>query len=195
MNRLLLITLFLVFTKAAFAQTGKDSVVYNLPVVNGKLTYTDSVNVKGHSKAALDTTLKKWFLGYFKYYRPDTSAKNKDPKSSLLEQAILEFRMSTSSLGLVKYKFYLYISIKVDTRDNAYNYKISDIFFSPESGTFRAIGYYQSSPDYLIDLYKQKHLGLGPSINMGRPKIREYLTRTNDAIQACIASLNKAMTN
>ncbi len=153
MNRLLLIILFLFFTKIAFSQSEKDTVVYNMPVVDGKLTYADSVKVSGHSKAILDTALKKWFLGYIKHCRPDTTAKNRDPKSSLLEQVALEFRMTNTSVGLVKYNFYLFMSIKVITRDSFYSYKITDIFFAPQKSFYRTVLVYQNNPDYLISVY------------------------------------------
>jgi hypothetical protein len=187
--------LLLLLTVHGFAQTGKDTVVYNLPTVNGHLVYTDSVTVKGHSKARLDTAAKQWFNSYFKYHQPDTLFNDKDPNRVVFSRAALQFRMATTSLALVKYNFYLIMVIKIDCKDGYYSYKIFDIYFIPGSALFRTIGYYQSSPDYLIDLYKRKHLGFEASIDMGRKKIREYLTQTNDAIRASIASLNKAMAN
>jgi Domain of unknown function (DUF4468) with TBP-like fold len=195
MNKYLFSVLFLFMSIAAFAQSDKDSVINSLPVVDGKLVYTDSVNVKNQSKAHLDSIAKKWFAGYFKYYRADTVSKDKDINSTILKQGALEFRMATTSLALVKYDFFLVITFKINCKDDYYTYKISDTYFMPKDRFFRVAIYYESSPDYLIGLYKQKHMGLGPSVNFGRKKIREYLTRTNNAIQACIASLNKAMTN
>jgi hypothetical protein len=195
MNRWSLILLLLLIANTIFAQKDKDSVVNNLPVVNGKLIYTDSITVKGHSRATLDNAAKKWLAAFFEYQRPDTLSKDKDTNSSVLSQGILKFRMTTTSLALVKYDFYLVITIKVDCKDNYYTYKIFDIFFVPKSRFFRAVIYYQDSPEYLIGLYHKKHLGLEPALDMGRKKIREYLTRVNDAITACISSLNKAMAN
>jgi len=196
MNRKLLIAiLFLLISKAGLAQNDKDTLVYNLPVVDGKLVYADSVNIKGHSRAVLDSTAKDWLKKYFKLNRPDTLTKDLDISSSVLSQGALEFRMTTTSVALVKYDFYLIISIKINCRDNYYSYKIFDIFFLPKKDFFRKVISYQSNPDYLIELYKQKHLGFANSINYGRKKIREYLRRTNDNIRACISSLNKTMQN
>jgi hypothetical protein len=44
---------------AVFAQTGKDTVVYNLPTVDGHLVYTGSISLKNKSKVELDTAAKK----------------------------------------------------------------------------------------------------------------------------------------
>ncbi|MCR8558029.1 DUF4468 domain-containing protein [Mucilaginibacter sp. BJC16-A38] len=194
-RKILAVLLFLLLAKVGIGQTSKDSIVYNLPVINGKLVYADSIIVKGHDKAILDTTAKKWFKGYFKVYRPDTLAKDKDTSSVILNRAGLEFRIATTSVALVKYDFYLIFSIKINCKNGYYTYRISDIFFVPKKDFYRRVIYYQSSPDYLIGLYKQKHLGFANSINLGRKKIREYLKCTDDTIRACIASLNKTMVN
>ncbi|WP_144910823.1 DUF4468 domain-containing protein [Mucilaginibacter frigoritolerans] len=195
MNKWLLCLMFLLVSIAASAQKDKDSLVNSLPVVNGKLTYSDSISVKGRNKATLDSTAKKWFAGYFKYHQVDTLSKDKDVSSSVLSQGVLEFRIATTSLALVKYDFYLIITLKINCNDGNYTYKIFDTYFMPKNQFFRRVIVYQNSPDYLIGLYKQKHMGFGPSINYGRKKVREYLKCTDDAIQACIASLNTAMTN
>jgi hypothetical protein len=196
MNRILLVALFcLLAARTVFAQDDKDSIVNKMPLVNGKLVYADSVKVKGRDKVKLDSTVKKWFGSYFKYQSPDTLSKDKDVNSSVLSQGALEFKMSPSSLGLVKYDFYLIMTIKIDCYSDYYSFKIYNIFFTLKSGLFRAAGYYQTSPEYLIGLLSKKHIGVGPSVNMGRKKIREYLTNTNDTIQGCITSLNNAMAN
>jgi hypothetical protein len=195
MNRWVIVLLFLLSAKVSLAQKDKDSIVYKMPVVNDELIYEDSVEVKGNSKARLDSLAKKWLGTYFKYYQRDTLSKDKDAKSSILSQTAVEFRIATSSLGMVKYKFYFVTTIKDNCRDNNYTYKFFDMYYTPKSDFFRSMGYYQSSPDYLIGLYRKKHLGLGPSINLGRKKIMEYFTYTNNAVLECIASLNKAMAN
>jgi hypothetical protein len=195
MKRILFIALFLLVTKAGFAQNEKDSIVNSMPMVNDRLIYADSIQTKGRDKMTSDTILKKWFNGYFKMYCPDTLSKDKDVNSSILEQAATEFRMTTTSVALVKYDFYLVMTIKINCYNGYYTYKIFDIFFIPKSRVFRTVGYYQASPEYLIGLLNKKHLGLVDGMNMGGKKIREYLTHTNDGVQACIASLNKAMAN
>ena len=62
MNRWPLILLLLLIANACFAQKDKDSVVNNLPMVNGRLVYADSIMVKGHSKATLESAAKKWLI-------------------------------------------------------------------------------------------------------------------------------------
>jgi len=195
MNRWLIVLSFLLAANVALAQNEKDSLVYKMPVINGKLIYKDSVELKGGKKVVMDSIAKKWFLGYFKYYKTDTSSKDKGLPGTILNRAAVVFRMTTTSVALVKYDFYLIFTLNVNCSDGYYTYKIFDIFFTPKSGLFRAVGYYQQSPEYLLGLYKQKHLGFGPAINFGRKKICEYLTNTDNGIRACIASLNKAMAN
>jgi len=195
MNRLSLIILFLLTATAGFAQTDKDSLANNMPLVNGRLVYADSISVTGHSRKMLEDTAKKWFAGYFKIYRPDNSSKDKDANASILSQAALMFRMTTTSVALVKYDFYLIFTIRIDCSDGHYRYKIFDIFFTPKSRLFRAAGYYQTSPECLIGLLTKKHMGFEPGIDMGRKKVREYLSNIDSDIRNCIASLNKAMTN
>lgn len=195
MKAILLSTFFISMCLSAFAQKDVDSAILRMPLVGNKLIYADSISLPNHTQKILDTTVKKWFVGYFKHYRPDTLSKDRDPQASILEQAAVEFKMTTTSVALVKWKFYLVMSIKIICRDNGYSYKISDIFFMPENKTMRAVGYYQHSPEYLLDLYKKEHLGFEPAIDMGRKKIAEYLTNVNSPIQNAIASLKKAMTN
>ncbi|MES2110443.1 MAG: DUF4468 domain-containing protein [Bacteroidota bacterium] len=195
MNRWLIVLFFLLTTSVVLAQNEKDTLVYKMPVIDGKLIYKDSIELKGRKKTMMDSVAKKWFFSYFKYYKKDTSSRDKGLSGIILDKAAVEFRMSTTSVALVKYDFYLIFTLQVNCADGYYTYKIFDIFFTPKSSLFRSVGYYQQSPEYLLGLYKQKHLGFGPAINMGRKKIREYLTNTDNGIRACIASLNKAMAN
>jgi hypothetical protein len=191
MNKLLLIVLFLFVTKAGFAQKDKDTVVYNLPVVDGKLVYTGSVNLNGHDRAKLDSNAKNWLNSYFKYHQRDTLSKDKDTTNSVLNWGILEYHVTP---GLISIPFYAIITVKINCNNDSYSYKIFDIHFRPQNGTLNAIGY-QRDPDYLIGLYKQKHIGFITSMSIDRKMIREYLSKTNSAILNCIASLNKAMAN
>jgi len=192
MNRSILIILFLLIANADFAQKGKDTVVYNLPVVNGRVVYTDSINIKGKSKAVLDSAVQRWFTGYFKSYRPDTLAKDRDANSNILSQVLLEFRNSPNSYRIVYYNFYLIMTIKVNCKDGYYTYTIFDIFFRPKSGFVNAVIVHPTNMEYLIELYKKKHRGL---YSLDKSTIRSYLFNVNSVIQTCIASLNKAMIN
>jgi hypothetical protein len=192
MKRLLLIVLFLFIAKTGLAQKDKDTVVYNLPVVDGKLVYTGTVNVTGHNSAKLDSSAKKWVTSHFKYHEPDTLSKDKDTTAiSVLSWAAIEYHIKP---GLISIPFYLIITIKVNCQNNSYSYKIFNIYFRPQSRALSTIGY-QRDPSYLIMLYKQKHIGFIHSMSIDRSMIREYLSGTNSAIRDCIASLNKAMAN
>jgi hypothetical protein len=126
---------------------------------------------------------------------PDTLSKDRDITSSVLDYGLLEFSIAPSSGVLIKYNFNLVLTIRIDCKDDYYTYKIFDIHFWPKSHLVNKIVYHANNPDYLIGLLNKKHLGLSQSFSMGRKKIKEYLTLTNDSIQACISSLNKAMTN
>lgn len=191
----LTILLLLIIAKPGFGQKKVDSAILKMPITNGRLVYADSIILKNHAKAILDTAATKWFLGYFKMHGPDTLTKDRDKNSCILNRAALEFKMTTTSVALVKYKFYLLMTVKITCKDNFYSYKIFDIFFVPESKIFRNIGMYQYSPEYLLDLYKKDHLGFETAIDFGRKKIAEYLTNVNTGVQNAIASLNKTIAN
>jgi hypothetical protein len=192
MDRSLLIILCLLIANAVFAQKGKDTVVYNLPVVNDKLVYEDSVNVKGRSKASLDSTVKKWFISYFKYYRTDTSSiQDKTIISAIWHQGVLEYHVKP---GLINIPYYAVITIHIICTNDYFRYKIYNIYFVPKSGFLRELGF-QNDPEYLIRLYKQKHIGFAKSMTIDRGMIRNYLSNMNLAVRKCIASLNKAMVN
>jgi hypothetical protein len=45
-----------------FAQSGKDTIVYNLPLVNGKLQYDGSIDVKGRNRTELSDVAKKGYI-------------------------------------------------------------------------------------------------------------------------------------
>ena len=190
MNKCPFILLLLLIANAAFAQKDKDSVINNLPMVNGRLIYADRIAVKGHSKAKLDSIAKKWITVYFKYYRPDTLAKDKNANASVLSQGILEYHVTP---GLISIPFYAIVTIEITCRDNTYNYKMYDIYFRTKSKLIGSM--YQRDPEYLIGLYKQKHISFPTSMSIDRGMIRKYLTAMNSAVRDCILSLNKAMAN
>jgi len=192
MNRWPLILLLLLIANAAFAQKGKDTVVYNLPVVSGKLVYADSIKVPGHSKAVLDSAAKKWLISYFQYHWADTLSKDKDNESCVLTKALLEFRAPPNSIRAVYYDYYLLVTVKIDCKNGYYTYKVFDTYFRPKSGFFNKVVIHPTSPDYLIDIYKKKHYGF---MTIDGSTIRYYLACVNTAILKCIASLNKAMAN
>jgi len=186
--KLILLAAFLLASNVIFAQ--KDSIVYKIPTVGEKVVYSGTVAVNGKTHIMLDTTAKAWFNSNFKYKRPDTSPGSLDT-SSVFSQGLLEYKVRP---GMVNIPFLCQITIRITCKNNQYNYNISDIYFRPKSEFLNGVGY-QNSPDYLVKVGKKKHLGLGTSWNVTRGQIREYLTKMNTAILACIASLNKAMSN
>lgn len=188
MKRYLFAFLFSVLATSAFAQKAKDTLIYNLPVDSGRLIYKDTITLNGHSKALLDTAALHWFKGYFKYYKPDTLALQQDSTSTIAEQALIEF---TVRPGLINIPYVAIITIHITCRENNYSYKIYNIRFGPKSRTLTYL--YQHDPEYMIALYKKKHLGFMTSMNLDRGMIRNYLSNMNTAIITCIASLKKAM--
>src|ERR1700748_2781844 len=117
MSRVLLLSLLLFITIAGFAQSDKDTLISKLPIVNDTLIYKGDIEIQGRCKARLDTTARKWFIGYFADHKPDTLAKDKDTSAALVQLGLLEFRIATTSLALVKYKFYILTSVKVVCKD------------------------------------------------------------------------------
>ena len=188
MTRYLFAFLFSIIATGVFAQKAKDTLIYNLPVENGRLIYKDSITLKGRSKASLDTAAVSWFKGYFKYYKPDSLANANDPENSIEELAILEFNVRP---GLINIPYQAVITIHIGCRDNNYTYEIYNIRFGPRSSSISYL--YQHNPEYLIGLYKQKHAGFMRTFIVDKGMIRNYLTNMNTAILACIASLKKAM--
>ncbi|ASU33441.1 hypothetical protein [Mucilaginibacter xinganensis] len=193
MSRTVILILFLIIAKTGLAQKGKDTIVYKLPVVNGKLMYADSIQVKGHNKSVLDSAAKKWISNNFKYHWNDTLSKDKDVRSSVLSWAILEFRAPPNSMRVVYYNYYMRITIKISCEDDYYTYKIYEAYFRPKSGFFNKVVVHPTSADWLIDIYKKKDYGL--MHNFDGSTIRYYLSAVNTAIINCIASLNQAMKN
>jgi hypothetical protein len=196
MNKTLLLLLLLFITKTGFAQKPKDTLIYNLPVVNGKLIYTGYADVKGRDKAELDSIAKKWVLSYFKDNQLTEASGTpiltpNDTTSIILNQGLLKYKIKP---GMVNITFYTIITLKMGCVNNYYNYEISNIFFRPKSGVLNAWGY-QNSPEYLITIFKRKHLDFWTAMNVTRNQIREYLDKMNEAVRNCIASLNKAMAN
>lgn len=183
-----LLSFFLLAFNAAFAQ--KDSIVYKIPTEGDKVVYSGTVNVNNISGAQLEAISKNWLDSYFKYHLPAAAPTGADT-TRLYNRATIEYKVRP---GMVNIPFYCHFIISITCKDNQYSYRISDIYFRPKNNTLNSIGY-ENSPDYLVKIGKRKHLGLATSWNVTRGQIREYLTKMNDAILACIASLNKAMTN
>jgi hypothetical protein len=190
MNKLLLVILLLLIAAPGFAQQENDSLIYKLPTINNKLVYADNIIIQGRDSIRLDSTAKKWFNSYYADHQPDTT-QGKNIKGSVVAQGILLYNVKP---GLISIPFYAVVSVQINCRKNGYTYKMFNIHFRPKNGTVNAVGY-QNDPDYLIKLYKQKHIGLITSMSVNRNMIRKYLTAMNTAIQASIAALNKAMTN
>jgi hypothetical protein len=191
MIKFLLLNLFLLLSIDLFAQIGKDTIVYNLPMVNDRLIYADSIIVSNHKSVVLDSAAKKWFKRYFRYSQADTSSKEKNAGDIVANLGVLEYHVKP---GLINIPYYALITIHIACKDNSYSYKIYNVYFRPQSKFFSAVGF-ERDPEDLIALYKQKHIGFVRYMTINRGMIRNYLLNMNAAIRECIASLNKAMTD
>ncbi|MBB6108446.1 DUF4468 domain-containing protein [Mucilaginibacter lappiensis] len=189
MSKTLFLILMLLIAKTCFAQKAKDSIVYNLPVINDKLIYTDSIEVKGRDSISLDTMAKKWFNSYYVAHQADTTQGN-NVKGSVVCQGILEYSLAPN---LYRVPFYMVVSVQINCWNNHYSYKMCNIHFRSKSGLLNAIYHYPSDPEYLIKQYKQKRRGV-LDIN-ARHMTRARLSAMNNVVLASIASLHKAMAN
>lgn len=186
---LLIFSSAVIITTTCRAQKSADSLIYNLPMENGKLIYAGKIMARGLKKATLDSAAVKWFRGYFKYYRPYPTTTAPDSNSAVYDEAIFEYKINP---GMVYIPFYAKVTFKIKCSDDGYEYKISDIYFRPQNGVLNAIGY-QRDPSYLINLYKKKHFGFFTSMSIDRSMIRKYISATDGAITNCITSLKAAM--
>jgi hypothetical protein len=192
MNKWLLCLMFLLISVSAFAQKNKDSLVNNMPVIDGKLTYTDSITVKDRNGVVLDSLAKKWFNGYFKYHWTDSLTNGQNAPGSVLSKAILEFRASPNSYKIVYYNYIVLITIKIDCKEGYYTYKISDVYFRPKNGFLNKVVIHPASADKVLDDYKKKNYSFW---HIDGATLRNYLNCIDTSIRNCIASLNTAMTN
>jgi hypothetical protein len=190
MKKSVLLVVFLFSTTVGLCQTGKDTIVYNLPTVDGKLIYTGGAELK--NKASYSVA-KKWLFGYFNLSEANatTPLAKHDTTNLTLRRGLLDYYVKP---GLIKINFIAIANIKINLTANKYTYKIDSIYFRPKNNVLNELGY-QNSPEYLIELYKQKHLGLFTSMQLDRNMIRKYLSAINAAVLECITSLNKAMAN
>ena len=186
MNRLLIILLLLLFAKISFAQNPKDTMVTNVPTVNGRILYTDSLMVKGRSKHVLDSIAQNWYISYFFHRLPE-----KDTLNSIYGRGLLEYKVKP---GMINIDYEAALTVQITCKDGWYKYQMYDIKFRPKSGVLNDVGY-QNDPEYLIKIYKQKHLTFAQGWNVTRGQIRDYVSKMNRAVKACIASLNKTMAN
>ncbi len=191
MHRYLLIVLFTLFANSCFAQTDKDLIVDHLPLVNGKLIYSDSVFVKGRNKAALDSTSKKWARSYFKELTICAPPMGKDTLSSVLNQGLFGFDIKP---GYMNIPLKAVLSIQITCNDKGYSYKISDIYFKA-ANNWKGMFVSYSDPEFLIKIYRRDHVGILDKMNISKKAIKEYLFKMDLAVKDCIASLNTAMAN
>ena len=186
MNRILLIVLLLLLTKASFAQSPKDTVVTQVPTVNGRILYTDSLIVKGRSKHVLDSIAQNWYISYFFHRLPE-----KDTLNSILGRGLLEYKVKP---GMININYSAAVTIQITCKDGWYRYRIYDIRFRPKSDLLNDVGY-QNDPEYLIKIYKQNHLTFAQAYVVSRSQIRDYISKMDKAVKECIASLNRTMAN
>lgn len=193
MNKSLFTLLLIGITSTAFAQRElKDSVIQRMKTdTSGMIFYMDSIQVKGHNKAQLDSAAKKWFHGYFLYADTNVNRTNKPQGGAIFNRGVFEFKCMP---GYVYVPFYGIMTIQVICKDNFYSYRITDLYFRPHNGFLNAIGY-QRNPNYLLKLYYKKHLSFGELMNVDKRMIRAYLFSIDEAVHKCISSLNTAMIN
>jgi hypothetical protein len=186
MNRLLIIILLLLCSRISFAQNPRDTMVTNVPTINNRILYTDSLVVQGRNKQMLDSIARNWYTNYFTVRLPE-----KDTLKSICGRGALYYKVKP---GMINIDYEAIITVQITCEDNKYKYQVYDINFRPRSNTLSAIGY-QRDPEFLIKAYKQKHLSFATAWNVSRGQIRDYISKMNKAIQECISSLNKAMAN
>jgi len=186
MKWLFLILSILLFARISFAQNSKDTMVTQVPTVNGRILYTDSIKVKGRSKHVLDSIAQNWYISYFFHRLPE-----KDTLNSILGRGLLEYKVKP---GMINIDYEAAITIQITCKDGWYKYQFYDIKFKPKSDAVGVLGY-QRDPEYLIKIYKQKHLTFGEEWNVTRSQIRDYISKMDKAVKDCIASLNKTMAN
>ena len=186
MNRLLIILLLLLFAKISFAQSPKDTKVTNVPTINGRILYIDSLVVKGRNKHVLDSIAQNWYISYFFHRLPE-----KDTLNSIYGRGLLEYKVKP---GMINVDYEAAITVQITCKDGWYKYQFYDIKFKPKSDAVGVLGY-QRDPEYLIKIYKQKHLTFAEEWNVTRSQIRDYISKMNKAVKECIASLNKTMAN
>lgn len=191
MKRNLLTILFIIISIIASAQRAeKDSIIKRIPLVDGKIVYSDSITANGHTAVQLDSAAKKWFRNYFIYTDNKAGAPN-STTSTVYNRGVFEFKCMP---GYMNIPFYGILTMQITCHNNSYSYRIFNIYFRPHNGFLNAVGF-ERDPNYLISLYNKKHLSFGEAWRVDKHEIRGYLVGVDGAIRTCIASLNKAMAN
>ena len=169
-----------------------DSLLARLPIINGKLIYQDSINIPGQNVSKLDSMVKRWFYNNFQY-RCFLPQKGKDTLHNLLGQGIMEFS-DFNRHQIVKYHYYLVMTIQINCRDNSYSYKISDMGLVLKNKFLNSAVMRPATPEYIIDLYKhKKHYWWTTGFTSNG--LKDYLANMNRLALNTVASLKKAMAN
>jgi len=192
MKKALFVLLLTITACTALAQRQlKDSIIKHIPLIGGRIVYADTVAVKRHAAALLDSAAKKWFLAYFIHPDSLTNAAPLVGNDAVFNKGVFEFKCMP---GYVNVLFYGTMTIQITCGDNFYAYRISDIYFWPHNGFLNDVGY-ERDPNYLIKLYYKKHLSFGEAWRVDKHEIKGYLVGIDRAVRDCIASLNKAIAN
>ena len=109
MNRILFIALLLLFAKISFAQSPKDTMVTNVPTINGRILYTDSLVIKGRSKHVLDSIAQNWYISYFFHRVPE-----KDTLNSIYGRGMLEYKVKP---GMVNVDYEAANTVQITCKD------------------------------------------------------------------------------
>lgn len=123
MTKKIIILLLLICPVLAMAQGHKGSVESCAPMKEGKVCYTDEVDVEGMSKNELFNAIDKWAR---KNYGKDvflSSVVSKKSKGTIFINSKVELLLNDTDKMIVKYKMRIYC------HDGKYNIEMTDISY------------------------------------------------------------------
>lgn len=123
MTKKIIILLLLICPVLAMAQGHKGNVESCAPMKEGKVCYTDEVDVEGMSKNELFNAIDKWAR---KNYGKDvflSSVVSKKSKGTIFINSKVELLLNDTDKTIVKYKMRIYC------HDGKYNIEITDISY------------------------------------------------------------------
>ena len=116
-NLKLAFTLFLIINFVS----AQDKLLGVLPIKDGKVTYTEVVEVKGSSKEELNQRAKSWFA---KTFKSSQDVIQMDEISQLIGKGFYTIRAGGSGLG--GYDMEIWITITLQFKDGRYRFTITD---------------------------------------------------------------------
>lgn len=119
----LFISLLILFPVLAMAQGHKGTVESCAPMKEGKVCYSDQVDMQGQSKAELFNAISKWAKkSYGKDVFMSNTSSNKT-KGTVFISSKVELLLSETDKTIVKYKMY------ITCHDDAYDVEVKDITY------------------------------------------------------------------